>query len=419
MTNEILRMQLLSGVITESEYKAKLETLNEGIKDYPKVIKKEKYVLVRGLYPSNPNTSIKIFPSNGLTLSDFDKWETELLDIAKKGSITKKPGTSFFFSVYADENGKPTEKRVGPEGTDEPEYSFHSVSPNSLNENFVGMGMVGNIFDREKTDYEIAFEHFTKGTSLKENEETSLTSSPEYKKILSILKDNPEEVEALEKVQDKLETLTEEEYYTKEDLKKLLKNAGIGALTSTLFSALVASFPGMSAADIVQTVLAGLGIGAVAGAYAGHKADKGITETHPLEGGPGYMTKHHAGVLTRLISDLESEDTSKFSESNLENYEKTLSSLKAALEASKAKYKEETGKELEETLNENSINFIEGDETVKDQVKTYFEEMARNYPENLASVLTGLVMGDDPTFEDFVNRVLNDISGADNPFGLD
>jgi hypothetical protein len=38
----------------------------------------------------------------------------------------------------------------------------------SLNENFVGLGMVGNIFDREKTDYEIAFEHFTKGTSLNE-----------------------------------------------------------------------------------------------------------------------------------------------------------------------------------------------------------------------------------------------------------
>jgi hypothetical protein len=36
-------------------------------------------------------------------------------------------------------------------------------SKKKLNENFVGMGMVGNIFDREKTDYEIAFEYFTKG----------------------------------------------------------------------------------------------------------------------------------------------------------------------------------------------------------------------------------------------------------------
>ena len=36
-------------------------------------------------------------------------------------------------------------------------------SKKSLKENFVGMGMVGNIFDREKTDYELAFEHFAKG----------------------------------------------------------------------------------------------------------------------------------------------------------------------------------------------------------------------------------------------------------------
>jgi len=45
-----------------------------------------------------------------------------------------------------------------------------STNTESLNENFVGMGMVGNIFDREKTDYELAFEHFAKGTSLNEAE---------------------------------------------------------------------------------------------------------------------------------------------------------------------------------------------------------------------------------------------------------
>jgi len=75
MTKETLRMQLLSGVITESEYKAKLEEL-------------------------------------------------------------KKP----------------------------------------LNENFVGIGMVGNIFDREKTDYELAFEHFTKGTSLNQEVEEAMVN---------------------------------------------------------------------------------------------------------------------------------------------------------------------------------------------------------------------------------------------------
>jgi len=238
-------MQLLSGVITESEYKAKLSEI--GMFNDPVGYKKSE-------------------------LSDLDKM------------FTKEYKGNGVYVIY--KNGKEV-KTIEGEGNANAwindEMKKLKEKKKSLNENFVGIGMVGNIFDREKTDYELAFEHFTKGTSLKENEETSLTSSPEYKKILSILKDNPEEVEALEKVQDKLETLTEEEYYTKEDLKKLLKNAGIGALTSTLFSALVASFPGMSAADIVQTVLAGLGIGAVAGAYVGHKADKGITEKYSLK----------------------------------------------------------------------------------------------------------------------------------------
>ncbi len=35
-----------------------------------------------------------------------------------------------------------------------------STDKQQLDENFVGMGMVGNIFDREKEQYEDAFEHF-------------------------------------------------------------------------------------------------------------------------------------------------------------------------------------------------------------------------------------------------------------------
>jgi hypothetical protein len=52
----------------------------------------------------------------------------------------------------------------------------------SLNENFVGTQMVGNIFDREKTDYEMAFEHFTKG-SLSENEEVEEANLNEVKRF--------------------------------------------------------------------------------------------------------------------------------------------------------------------------------------------------------------------------------------------
>jgi predicted unusual protein kinase regulating ubiquinone biosynthesis (AarF/ABC1/UbiB family) len=49
-----------------------------------------------------------------------------------------------------------------------------STDKQQLDENFVGMGMVGNIFDHEKTDYELAFEHFTKDKMVTENIGTTL-----------------------------------------------------------------------------------------------------------------------------------------------------------------------------------------------------------------------------------------------------
>jgi hypothetical protein len=60
----------------------------------------------------------------------------------------------------------------------------NTESKESLNENFVGIGAINNIFDREKSDYEIAFEHFIKGTSLNEEMEDKIEegedlSSPE------------------------------------------------------------------------------------------------------------------------------------------------------------------------------------------------------------------------------------------------
>lgn len=212
MTNETLRMQLLSGVITESEYKAKLEE-------------------------------------------------------------SKKP----------------------------------------LNENFVGMGMVGNIFDREKTDYELAFEHFTKGTSLNEYMEDEMPEAPSH-----------EETDAAQVYE--------------EEVEEAMVNPNTSDRVSYLENTL----------DMVW------------------KRGRG---NNPID---------FKDLAQSIVNDMFDD--------------------------------------LEETLNE---NFIQGDETVKNQLKTYFEEMAKNYPENLASVLTGLVMGEDPTFEDFVSRVSNDISGDDNPFGLD
>ena len=49
-------------------------------------------------------------------------------------------------------------------GVTTPETTTSSeTKKENINENFVGMGMVGNIFDREKTDYENAFEYFMSG----------------------------------------------------------------------------------------------------------------------------------------------------------------------------------------------------------------------------------------------------------------
>jgi hypothetical protein len=56
-------------------------------------------------------------------------------------------------------------------GLPTPETTTEENTTESLNENFVGIPAINNIFEREKTDYEIAFEHFTKGTSLNEEME--------------------------------------------------------------------------------------------------------------------------------------------------------------------------------------------------------------------------------------------------------
>jgi hypothetical protein len=138
MTNEQLRMQMLSGIITEGEYKAKLEeiqNLNENAlvqiaKDSTSFneFKNKAFIHLQNTSQSTYKTSNK--PSQSLIKSLRNIWNDY-----QKG----------YLDSYLDLDEK-----------------------QNLNENFVGIEMVGNIFDREKTDYEIAFEYFTKG---KVNEE--------------------------------------------------------------------------------------------------------------------------------------------------------------------------------------------------------------------------------------------------------
>jgi hypothetical protein len=71
-----------------------------------------------------------------------------------------------------------------------------------------------------------------------------------------------------------------------------------------------------------------------------------LYENNPLEGGPGYMTKYRIGVLSTLISDAE-KDLIKYGESSfftpelIVKMEGTIERLKSTREALKAQYEEE------------------------------------------------------------------------------
>ena len=196
MNKEFLRFQVLSGIIAESEYKAKLEEnvdANAASEEAKELLK-------------DPKEMADIEAELGsLSESEGEEKRTKLqtaLRLAGYGAIAGLLGTvplaalagaslkAILLAAAAGKlGGAATALTVGLAGEKE--------QRESLNENFVGMGMVGNIFDREKTDYELAFEHFTKGTSLNEVEEdlqqTDVKSAIDGKQLdLDKLKDATE-----------------------------------------------------------------------------------------------------------------------------------------------------------------------------------------------------------------------------------
>jgi len=144
MNKETLRMQMLAGIITEGEYKTKLKknksSLNENLK-FNQIEKNRKYF-------ATTNFGI------------FKKGDEVFVD------TVRNLGNEVVIELS---NNKGKSDSIKGDLEDEVEV-FDNDMKESLNENFVGMEMVGNIFDRKKTDYEIAFEHFSKG---KMNEEMS------------------------------------------------------------------------------------------------------------------------------------------------------------------------------------------------------------------------------------------------------
>ena len=162
MTNEQLRMQMLSGLITESEYKAKLEELGGGMSP--------KQVLRRAI------------------VTKLNKYYNSVDDEEIKQKLKDKFNPTIdgiLYNRYGDDiNNTPMVDLLDDlddylKGVVQPEIDRY-MPKESLNENFVGMGMVGNIFDREKADYEMAFEYFTKGDLVKEEMGEDLDLNQEY-----------------------------------------------------------------------------------------------------------------------------------------------------------------------------------------------------------------------------------------------
>jgi len=164
MTNEQLRMQMLSGIITEGEYKAKLNEQPDTdfvksemerhismVNDNPKIIDQEKkrridnirFVVYDFL---DPNTNGGKRPSSDFQFddnwwnsipSDIDKF---VIDDAATDLVRAANGGSF------GENDKPLKEKKSLK--------------ESMIGGIVGIGAINQIPPREKANYETAFEHF-------------------------------------------------------------------------------------------------------------------------------------------------------------------------------------------------------------------------------------------------------------------
>ena len=138
MTKETLRMQFLSGVITESEYKTKLEegkelerdikTFEDKIKTFEKELENAKKKIAKEKSKKNPNQeTIERYLEDVEFVTDELKKDRQALKSYQKELKSEK----------------------------------ESLNEHYIAGGIVGVGAINNPFEgRKKTDYEMAFEHF-------------------------------------------------------------------------------------------------------------------------------------------------------------------------------------------------------------------------------------------------------------------
>jgi hypothetical protein len=165
MTNETLRMQMLSGIITESEYKAKLNENIEQLEDYisnlfDMSVPEDTTGQFNGVWEKSEYADKEAYDD----AEEFNKLIQHLKSNGGKATLEGNPNImlrllpngDIKFSANLDsmnENKKPKSKK-------------------SLNENFVGIGAINNPFPtRKKSDYELAFDHYMGNINEVEGEE--------------------------------------------------------------------------------------------------------------------------------------------------------------------------------------------------------------------------------------------------------
>jgi hypothetical protein len=169
MNKETLRMQMLSGIITESEYKAKLEEnaasnlelkslakqLYMGFKKLGATTKFQTTKMAVGNKDAFTDNNVNIFVDNDAIQVNIN---SKGIGVPKAEELKNNIKKSFPKVILTPQQG-------GNDWEGNKIISF-ALTPGkemseSLNENFVGIGAINNPFpEREKTDYELAFDHY-------------------------------------------------------------------------------------------------------------------------------------------------------------------------------------------------------------------------------------------------------------------
>ena len=193
----------------------------------------------------------------------------------------------------------------------------------SLNESMiggiVGIGAINQIPPREKTDYEMAFEHFLGERYTMEEAEmpaidSKIADDPAFQKLSSYFKQNPNkakdvknELSSLEEAQKKDGKYYDEEYGDKKEVpfKKYLiaklVNIGLPAAALGFVGALMAGPLGvMAPEEILQAIGIAAGIGGAAGAALDYGETKPIGEDKEFK--EGEINENIGNDLTNFIN---------------------------------------------------------------------------------------------------------------------